>query len=261
MIIYLNDYPLTVCNDMCRQYMSRLDWKELRQLITEQRVAHFDISDTIDVFQHLELDDRYALYGYVSREYHGPWGCVAAVRKDSSAGPIINDESKFAVSMGLFDLPDTAVPPMEAIYHDGTPFGFFEALLADRFFTAFPHTSKIECINKQPEDYPEMWDVYSDLSDWRAKLVQNERGNNIYACWKHDGNLFSHINENDEIHLVHHSFCTDLKWISMAEQKENKRSIYKNHIKDDSRYYEGHHCCVSNSKSIVIAERRYLENE
>ena len=261
MSVYLDDYPLADCNDACRKYISQLDWKKIRELTKEQRVVHFDISDAINMFPHLELDDHYALYGYVSREYHGPWGCVAAVRKDSSAEPIKNDESKLAVAFGLFDFPDTAVSPMEAIYHDGTPFGFFEALLADRFFTAFPHTSEIECINKQPENFPERWNVYVEPSDWRVKLVQNGRSCDIYAYWKHFGYPFSRINERDTISLGHHNFCTDLKWRSMAEQIENKRSIYKNHIKDDSRYYEGHQCCVSNSKSIMIAERRYLEDE
>ena len=81
MSVYLDDYPLTVCNDACRQYISRLDWKKLRKLIAEQRVVHFDISDAINVFPHLKFDDHYALYkNHIkddSRYYEGHRCCVS----------------------------------------------------------------------------------------------------------------------------------------------------------------------------------------
>lgn len=61
----------------------------------------------------------------MAREYHGYYGEIAAIRKGAAGEPLIKEGRYFP----SFTLPDTAVPPPDALYHDGSPHGYPEALV------------------------------------------------------------------------------------------------------------------------------------
>ena len=83
MAVYLDDYPIHSSDEACSRYMAAIDWRLVSQEIETNGVSCFDVSDTLPLFPHLTLDDDYILFCYVTREYHGLWGRVAALQKDT----------------------------------------------------------------------------------------------------------------------------------------------------------------------------------
>lgn len=259
MATYLDSYPIESCNDACFQYMNSFDWKGIREAAMRNGPFHFDVSDTLRLFPHLELDERYALYCYVSPEYHGLWGRVAAVKRDTSPDPIhVKPDPLWEYS---FELPDTALPPMEVIYNDGSPFGYFEALLAGELLSALPYVCHEQqhwdnCIFFPPALYEAEWERYLDLPDWRPRLVQDSCGGvSLYICWRHFENGLGVSDGRDLIYLTEHSFYSGLKFYHFLELK-NPRSMYKSQLNEDSRYGEAKHCCVASSQRILLAREK-----
>ena len=81
----LSQYPLESHYKICRQYIRQsIDWTEVSNIIREKGTICIDVSNTISLFPHLELDADYCLVCYMTSEYHGIWGRVAAIKKDES---------------------------------------------------------------------------------------------------------------------------------------------------------------------------------
>ena len=264
MVTYLTDYPLEACNSACRRYMNDIDWKRVSQEARANHVAHFDVSDAMSIFSHLELDEEYALYCYISHEYHGLWGRVAAVKKSEPLEPQkIDPKGEFGGLFGpSFELPDSAAPPMEAIYHDGTPHGYFEALLAKEFFSALPYVRFEQihwdhCIVQHPERFFDGWNIYEQIPDWRPHMITTQHDNVIISmCWRHFENGFGASDGCDRIRLSQHHFHDELKWHHFAESQTKRHTMYKAQIDDDKRYGKGRHCCVASENSITIAVQK-----
>lgn len=259
MTIYLDSYPIEDRNDACFRYMDSFDWRGISEKVKRDGVIHFEVSDALSLFPHLELDERYALYCYVSRQYHGLWGRVAAVKEDTSPAPInIQKDSPLGPS---FELPAAALPPMEVLYNDGSPTGYFEALLAMKLLSALPYTCFEqqrwdECIFFPPAHYKSKWEQYIDLPDWRPRLVQDHReGVSLYACWRHYENGLGSSDGRDQIYLVQHFFYSDLKLYHFFEPKDTL-TMYKSRLDEDSRYGEARHCCVASSHEILLTRER-----
>ena len=117
-------YPLEEHYIMCERYLkSRIDWSEISAEIKRNGVSYFNVSDILMLFPHLELDEDYDLICYLGNEYHGIWGRIAAIQDDENIEPVFDAETKAASHFFMgkeFKLPERAVPPMEAIYHDVT---------------------------------------------------------------------------------------------------------------------------------------------
>lgn len=264
MVTYLTDYPLDVCNSACRQYMNHVDWDWAYQEAHTNHVAYFDVSDAMSIFSHLELDEEYALFCYLSHEYHGLWGRVAAVKKSETVKPQnVDPTGKLGGLFGpSFELPDSAAPPMEAIYNDGTPHGYFEALLAKEFFSALPyecfeqiHWDK--CIVRYPERFFADWNIYERIPDWRPRMITTRHNYVIISmCWRHFENGIGASDGCDTIRLSQHHFNEGLKWHHFAEGQAKRHTMYKAQIDDDKRYGEGRRCCVASERSITIAEQK-----
>ena len=83
----LSQYPLDEHYEVCRKYMSRLDWDEISENIAKKGTIGVDVSDVISLFLHLELDPDYRLICYMTSEYHGVFGRVAAIKKSDDWQP------------------------------------------------------------------------------------------------------------------------------------------------------------------------------
>ena len=60
-----------------------------------------------------------------------------------SADPVIDPKDAWLSKLfhgQHFELPETAAPPMEAIYNDGSHEGYLESLLCELFLSAIPYT-------------------------------------------------------------------------------------------------------------------------
>lgn len=258
MTVYLDDYPIESINHVCKQYMNSFDWSGISEAIKQNGAFHFDVSDALKLFPGLALDERYALYCYVSREYHGIWGHVAAVKKDISQNPVnVQPDSLFGHS---FELPDAALPPMEVIYNNGSPSGYFEALLAMKLLSALPYTRFEQehwesCVFCPPAHFRSEWECYIDLPDWRPRLVQHGQSSTLYLCWRHFENGLGSSDGRDRIYLVQHSFLFNLTAYHAFIPKDT-HSVFKAQLNEDSRYGKGRCCCVASSHQILLAQEK-----
>ena len=241
-----------------------MDWNRILEEAHTNHASYFDVSDSLSLFRHLELDKAYILYCYVTHEYHGLWGRVAAVKKNKPLEPIVQDGGRYGFFCGpKLELPDSSVPPMEAIYHDGTPHGYFEALLADMFFHALPYARFEQefwdnCITSPPNRFDFDWDIYEKLTDWRPYMYTDCYGGvTVSMCWRHFENGFGSSDGCDTIRRSQHHFWNELLLLRFLEgQEDASRDMYKSHIDNNKRYRDGRRCCVARERSIIIARQK-----
>lgn len=258
---FFTQHPLQHHYHVCRQYLNHINWDQKAEEISQKGAAWFDVSDILNLFPHLELDENYQLICYLASEYHGIWGRIAAVHRDNSKTPTIDSENLWAkLCHGIdFDLPEEAAPPMEAIYHDGTPEGYFEALLCELFLFALPYT-RYERENwdiietTPPHEFQTKWDSYLEFPDWRPRLITNFYGSTLLVFRRKIENGLGSSSGRDRIYLSQREFKRRLCLYHTFSA--NHSSMYHGQIDDDTRYTDRRHCCVSSESSILIAEEK-----
>lgn len=265
---FLDRYPLKERYASCEEYLHRhIDWDAKSKEIREKGVIFFDVSEVISLFPHLELDENYQLICYLSSEYHGIWGRIAAVELAASKTPIIKHKNEGLPRLfkGVrFELPETAAPPMEAIYNDGTPEGYFEAVLCNLFLDAIPYARFEQerwdlIMSAPPADIDKFWNSRVTIPDWRPRAVADPRLNTILVFRREFENGFGASNGRDRIYLTHYSFQEKLGF-HHALTTENSHSMYRGQIDNDKRYTEKRRCCVSSESSVLIAEEKCWYN-
>lgn len=262
---YLDRYPLRNHYDFCRNYLfSQIDWDSKSAEIAENGVIWFDITGVIGLFPHLELDENYDLICYLSSEYHGLWGRVAALHRGALRTPVIDSELEWLSRLfhgKQFKLPEAAVFPMEAIYNDATPEGYFEALLCERFLSALPYARYEQelwdvIMTQPPSSLDDRWDSYVSIQDWRPRAIGDERRvNTLLVFQRKIENGIGGSSGRDRIYLTQYSFQSRLgPYHSLSAV--NRRAEYRAQIDDDTRYSQTRRCCVSAASSILIAEEK-----
>ena len=256
-ISYLNDYPLEEYYLLCDQYLkSHIDWDEISKGITQNGVSYVVISDVMRLFPHLELDENYDLFCYLGSEYHGIWGRIAAIKHGDKFEPEFNAETEtysFLFMGKDFKLPECAVPPMEAIYHDGADEGYFEAVLCSLLFDAIPYLHFQNCnleviMDNPPSDLYERWNNVVNIEDWTPRRVNRS----IIAFKRCIEDGLGSSNGKDRIYLTQFIFERNLGFYHAFATK--KHSMYRSQIDDDKRYNKHRHCCVFKESSIFVAE-------
>jgi len=255
----LNKYPLENHYRISRQYIHQsVDWAEILNVIGKRGAASIDVSNTISLFPHLELDTDYNLFCYMTSEYHGIWGRVVAIKKGESWEQK-RDESTIAKQHPFgnkLDIPDFAVPPMEAIYNDGTAEGYFEAVLCSLFLDAIPYTrfeqdrwNIIEC--SLPENYDDAWDSRVAVADWSPRCS----GHTLIAFRRVVENGIGASDGKDRIYLTQYMFQKGIRECLFLEDLNVRSS---RHILDDTRYNETRRCCVFTKSSVLVAVQKEL---
>lgn len=259
---YYPDHLLKRHYNAALQYMHRLNWNAISAEIKEKGPIHFDVSDAISLFPHLELDENYKLRCYLSSEYHGIWGRVAAVEIGAPEDPVVcQDDFLTKLFLGQhFELPENAAPPLEAVYNDGSPEGYFEAVLCDWFLYALPYVC-FERKNwdivatKPPADIETAWNTYEQIPDWRPRVRINRRTGTVLVLRHRIENGIGSSSGQDEIYLTQCNFCYHLAQRHAFAPKEN-RSMCKGQIDNDRRYTDQRHCSVFLESSVLIAEEK-----
>ena len=260
----LAQYPLED-HYAARQHFldTRLDWKSISNAIEKHGVIHFDISDVISIFPHLELDENYKLVCYLSKEYHGIYGHIAAIKDGDPTEHVITPEKQKLSGLfhgPLFDLPDCAAPPMEAIYNDGTHEGYYEAVLCELFLDAIPYTRfqyKHLCtvMPAPPHNLNEAWDVFVDIPDWRPRAIEGWKADTILLFRREIETGIGASDGRDHVYLTRYNFRDRLDMYHALTPK-SERSTYRGEIADGQRYHDKRRCCVSVAASILVAEEK-----
>ncbi len=262
-ILFLDRYPLKQCYDKCHHFINKqIDWYKVGRKIEQDKVTSFSVDTCMAFFPHLQLDDDYSLICYVTTEYHGIWGRVAAIPKTQLDNIVLETEKGIFGGVEL-KLPQVAAPPMEAIFCDGTPDGFLEALLLKQLLNAIPYVryekkNYNHFITSRPSEYALRWNEFVDIPDWRPRIMISDM-NHVELI------AFTHVTENglgsssgkDRIYISKYQFHRNLSMILMLESMGSKRSrMYHAHIDNRERYCAGKHCCVTDNSRILIAEEK-----
>ena len=260
---FLSQYKLDEHYLKCNKYLNNsINWNSISKEIQKNGPTYIDVSSVISLFPHLELDENYKLFCYLSLEYHGIYGRVAAVKNGEDTKPIVDLEKRsLKASKGKrFELPEGAVPPMEAIYHNGTNEGYFEAVLCSIFLDAIPYTHFEQnhwnvIMNEPPSNIKDRWDTSVDISDWAPRVVDNT----VIAFVQKIENGIGGSDGRDRIYLTQFYFQKRLGFYH-AFKADNIHSMYKNQIDDDKRYNDERHCCVFTSSSVLITREKAQGN-
>lgn len=179
--VYIESYPLIANLLSCEEYRQK-EHKEIPCKAKENGVFCYDISDITELFPHLKLRCGFRILAYIACEHHGTFGKVCALRDDASVEVPVDDFDFLAVMFGpQFSLPEDALPAINAIIPDGSAESFFEAALFSLFVRSIPYYQyKYEhwdlILPRPPKDFPDAWDVYGDISDWRPLVVFRDDG-------------------------------------------------------------------------------------
>ena len=256
-MIPLDDYPFDSALDAALRYINRTDWDTIHRRIGEESVICFDVSNMVSVFPHLSLHGDYTLQCYMAREYHGSFGEIAAVKKGNPTAPDIQKGLHFPT----YRLPDTAVPPLDALYHDGSPHGYLEALLMAQFLSVFPrfhheNPGARRCLTQPPADLHENWDSFVELSDWRPRLFRHDNGSaTLYACWLSYSSPFGSGDGRDSICLREHTF-TDIFSLRLMRCLRHETANTNSPIYGDLKRAPTPYCCAHSTSSIQIAKEQ-----
>jgi hypothetical protein len=255
----LSGYPLEEHYKACGQYMYHsMDWGSIRDSIREKGTVGIDVSDTVSFFPHLELDSEYRLICYMTSEYHGIFGEVAAVKKGDDWHPKCDTDKKFRPwDLNKLNLPECTVPAMEAIFNDGSGEGYFEAVLCALFLHALPyarfeqeHWSII--MSATPDGYEEGWYYQVELADWNPRYVNHA----ITVLLRKVENGIGASDGKDRIYLTQFYFYRSVNDYLIATMLRTKQPITSNHITDSNRYSDTRRCCAFTKSSVLVAQER-----
>lgn len=249
---FLEHYSSDAHYAICERYLEcGIAWSECFAEIECNGVAYFDVSNVLQLYPHLELDENYRLICYLGREYHGIWGRIAAIRNDDDTKPVINPRKTLVGKE--FELPEGTTPPMEAIYHDETDEGLLEAVLCSLFLQEIPYVyyenpSRARLMSVPPRDFAKKWNTFVDIENWIPRRV----GDSIIAFKRESENGLGSSDGKDRIYLTQFDFERNLGFYHAFKAK-NSYSMYKNQINDDKRYNEKRRCCVFVESSVLVA--------
>lgn len=252
----LSQYPLDEHYEVCRKYMSCLDWDKISEDIAQKGTIGVDVSDVISLFPRLELDPDYRLICYMTSEYHGIFGRVAAIKRSDDWHPKCDKGADFKPHNfgNQLALPECAFPPMEAIFNDGSGEGYFEAVLLSLFLQALPYTHFEQdhwslIIKTTPDNYEENWDHMVALTNW-SPMCSNST---ITALSRKVENGIGASDGKDRIYLIQFNFCRSVNDYLLRTVLKTRRPVETNHITDSNRYSETRKCCVFTSSSVLVA--------
>lgn len=258
---YLDQYPFDKIADKCKNYISSFDWDKIYDDIDEEKVVHFDVSDCVDIFEHLQLDDAYQLLCYVSREYHGMLGRTVALKKGRS-----QTAKHKGVSLGFnVELPPMAASPLEVIYNDGTAEGYLETVLFSDFVydipnSHFQHQREMPVIASVPDDILSKWDIFVNVSDLRPKIFLEKDNASLYIFRRKYASIFAPTDSRDEIILSQYNFD---KYGFAHHLKKHKTDNFKEYPSNDLRknYSETKRCSLFAGVMVMIAKQKEIRQK
>ena len=256
----LSQYPLDEHYGVCRKYINRLDWDKIKEDIARKGTIGVDVSNVISIFPHLELDPEYKLICYMTSEYHGIFGEVAAINKADDWQPkceIGPDFKPYSLGNKL-GLPECAFPPLEAIFNDGTEEGYFEVVLFSMFIKTLPRATLLHdhwtyILNSLPEDYEDAWEYQVALADYSPRYTQNT----ITALNRIYENGMGGSDGKDRIYLSRFNFSKSVNEHLLKIVLRTKSPTKTKHITESNRYSDTRKCCAFTESTILVAKQKH----
>lgn len=252
-------YPLVSIYAQCHQYFEQIDWETVSDIIKAGEIAQFEISDVVSMFPHLTLDSSYELWCYFARDrYTGRWGKCAAVH--------IGGGNKGYGSPGLtgtvLHLPTSAAPSMEAIYHDGSPAGYLEAILCTDLLNHILSSDLYEeFIEQPPSNYSENWNISRIIASWDMwyypSKFESGQSTIIAVRQRIENNYRRFFDEStDRIFACKYQFIRSLDRMHSIDRKDLEQQGYTTLLPGKGRYDEQRRCCLFLESRFELAYER-----
>ena len=232
-------------NALLRRLFGSIDWDAAYKALDAQTYVYYDISSFVQHFSHLQLDENYALFFYLTNEYHGAYGHTAAIQKEESPLPTVKDSgSLFRTHMGtIMELPEAAVPCMDALYRDTTREGLWDAFF---FFHLLNTLARPERFTKsiffeRPTALDDYDEIYLDTQDWTPAVI----GNNRIRIYSEIADFQSVFGET--VYLLEYSFVDRRLHDLYYETRRNGEK----YIPQQGRYNKERLCCVMDKSSAL----------
>lgn len=260
-IFYYDPDTIEHYNNLLHNTLDSFKLREAYHHLKQYGVGWQDISDVVNLFPHLSLDENYSLFCYISSEYHGTYGKVAAVPTNNTSEPLLTaEENRF----GYRDivLPEKAASPMEALYADGSPESYLEALYVNKFFSLIPRPyDKYQpyCLYSPASVLSNAWNHFISIEDWRPRLIQkaNNSAPTLYSLWLYESPILGTLSYYASyISLVENNFYDHIDPLYSFINSRKINPPYPTCITERKRYKSGLHCCVSGEKGITIAKEK-----
>lgn len=268
-IVDLSSYPLEQMQNRMWDYMNNgFDWKSIYAEVTWEKPAYVDVSKVISLFPHLQLDENYALYCYLTREYHGIRGQIAAVPKNVDPAPTYKPVLETAKTLGVkVEPPECSIPPREAVYRDRTIQGcletiLFQNLLREIPYRSFAYTHQVDCLTESPDRFSENWDIILDIPDWSPRAVEEDGHRSVdkitkIIVFEREYELGFHASDGrDRIYLRNYTFRD-------RPESENERMFNEYILKRKTyapthpeRYTDERRYCIFERKGFLIAQEK-----
>ncbi len=256
------DYSLADCYTYYQKYRERLDYDAVSDSIKRTNIGRIKVSDIITLFPHLTLDENYDLWCYIAKDNYdgGRMGRAVAV---PVGGNLVASAEPVFLSTAL-TLPVEAAPPMEAVYHDGTPEGYLEAILCTYLLKRLSVTNRRDekLINRQPPDLSNNYHESHRILDWRLWFCPpaDENGQGaVFAVRRHFRYFFvNHGRDENSFYADRYSFVQRLDRMHDIDGYELKDDGDLGHVKVNcllpgNRYDARRRCCVYIRSSSWIA--------
>lgn len=250
-------YYNTISNDYLHPLS--LDLTEAKQRLEKHRIGWMCVDSIVDLFPHLALAEDHHLFLYISKEYHGLYGHIAAIPKDMPPEPLLTADIHRYDYRNII-LPDNAAPPIQALYADGTPESYLETLYLKKILSKLPRTFDkyhARCLYTPPKELHTKWTVYADIADWRPRLIYSNDNSTpmLVSIWIDERpNFGAAAGVPGSIELCQHSFLSNPGLHYVLKSRNGQLKPYKTFINPSNRYKDGRCCCDAYYRSITIAE-------
>ena len=214
--ISTNRINLSKDNEVISQ-MSEEKQKDLCDIFSERlkeeyKIERIDITEMVKPFKRLRLNEGYRLVAYACKERSGGYAFsiqIVAVKKKELEKHFDDSPLKCHELLRL-RLPKCAVKPLEVLFCDGMPEGYFEVLMFEKTLKELKHLNCNYQIVFSKKDIKEQSEFIVEPKELSPKCYLDEKGNTVIA--------FIEVDEYGWIHFLEHKFSKNSDAVS--ENKE-----------------------------------------
>ena len=251
----LANYPISKLRTQCAA--AAVPFCKLAAAVLEDKtkLISADATSLLNPFTHLSIDPKYRLSAYFHYDggYHSE-----RIRSVVAATPSCTTVPKATLRPSFMgqqiELPAETFNPLAAIFCDGTPEGFLEAVLFDNYIASFTNKHPArpllgKYLFSAPDITIENWDMYIQVDDWAPKACLGERRCTISCYLKLAYPTFPYTERIVQKRYRFSDFGYSNKQIGGPKPYGSLIDLYH-------RYSPGRSCCIFGEDTTSIADQK-----
>ena len=147
-----------------------------RSALEDERIICYNISDSLEIFPHLHLDNAFRLLLYVSMGNDGAFCTICALQMGNDPDPMNITPVGTPIR---WTHPAQGVNPLEVVYRDGTPESFMEGVMFRDFLQNMTESVGLgtrvnEILTSAPPEFRKFKSGFDiSVKDWTPRIVWN----------------------------------------------------------------------------------------